>query len=374
VKPLLDSLESSEQADSLLSWSSAQIGVIIDRSVGAPNQVSSKAAPEMTNRRRVLNRVTCLSFSLLIFGSLLALPVRAGDRESARSHYSQANGLFDQGRFNEAVAGYDRAIAEDPKYIEAYYNRALAKEMIERGAAIEDWQRFLDAAAGSEQFKWDVARAKARVQMLKAKPPLPDAMQPSRYVAGAGDYYRVIALASEGEQWSQLPVKVFLGSAPQVKWQQGTREAFDIWSAVFPMQLVATMEAADIRIDWAGSVSEDGRVGEESDWVRIKRVGDELHGRRVATITVDVSRNPVKDEMRAIMLHELGHAIGIKGHSDSKKDIMYWQMQEKSRQIQTPAGIPLPWVWRTLVKEPSQRDVNTLIRLYNSAGTIARFD
>lgn len=246
--------------------------------------------------------------------------------------------------------------------------------MVERGAAIKDWQRFLEAAAGSEQFKWDVARVKARIQILKAKPPLPDAMQPSRYVAGAGDYYREIAPASEGEQWSQLPVKVFLGSAPQIKWQQGTREAFDSWSAVFPMQLVMTWETADIRIDWTAPVSEQDRAGEESDWVRITRVGDELTGRRVATIAVDVSRNPVKEEMRAIMLHELGHAIGIKEHSDSKKDVMYWQLQEKSRQIVTPSGMPLPIFWRSLVKEPSQRNVNTLIRLYNSAGTIARFD
>jgi predicted Zn-dependent protease len=328
----------------------------------------------MTNELKGPTLAMRLELNLLIIAILAAPAAYAGDRASAKSYYSQANDLFDQGRFADAVAGYDRAIAEDPKYIEAYYNRALAEEMVNRGAAIEDWQRFLDAAAGSEQFKWDVARAQARVQILKTKPPLPDAMQPSRYVAGAGDYYRVIAPGSEGEQWSQLPVKVFLGSVPQIKWQQGTREAFDIWSAVFPCVLAAAWDAADIRIDWTAPVSEEGRAGEESDWVRIMRVGDELTGRRVATIAVDVSHNPTKDEMRAIMLHELGHALGIKGHSDSKKDIMYWQMQEKSRQIVTPSGMPLPIYWRSLVKEPSQRDVNTLIRLYNSAGTIARFD
>jgi len=322
---------------------------------------------------RIKSTVICRP-RLCILLALAGAIAYAADRESAKSYYSRANSLFDQGRFAEAVAGYDRAIAEDSKYIEAYYNRALAKEMVDRNAAIEDWQRFLDAAAGSEQFKWDVARAKARVQILKTKPPLPDAMQPNRYVPAAGDYYRVIAPASEGEQWSQLPVKVFLGSAQQVKWQQGAREAFDIWSAVFPCVLVAEWETADIRIDWTAPISEDGRAGEESDWVRINRVGDELTGRRVATIAVELSHNPTKDEMRAIMLHELGHAIGIKGHSDSKKDIMYWQIQEKSRQIVTPSGMPLPIFWRSLVKEPSQRDVNTLIRLYNSAGTIARFD
>jgi hypothetical protein len=34
--------------------------------------------------------------------------------------------------------------------------------------------------------------------------------------------------------------------------------------------------------------------------------------------------------------------------------------------------VPYPLFWRSLVKEPSQRDINTLIRLYNSAGLAKR--
>ena len=86
---------------------------------------------------------------------------------------------------------------------------------------------------------------------------------------------------------------------------------------------------------------------------------------------MDVSRRWSKDEMRAIVLHELGHALGIKGHSDSTKDIMFWQMQEKARQLPLPG--PIPFFWRSLVKQPSQRDINTLIRLYNHPGSSVRF-
>jgi len=312
--------------------------------------------------------------SLVLVASLAGVMAWAGDRDAARRLYTEGNALFDQGRFVEAAASYDRALAEDAQFIEAYYNRALATEMIDRAKALEEWQHFLDAAANHDQFKWDVARVRARVQLLKAKPPLPAAMQPGRYVASAGDYYRWVSVSSEDKLWSEFPVRVYLGSAPQVKWQQGAREAFDIWGAVFPMEMLATPTNADIRIDWSADVSEGGRLGEELDWTRYTRVGDQLTGRLVATIRLDLSRNYTKDEMRASVLHEMGHALGIQGHSDSKKDIMYWQSQEKTRQIQTPAGIPVPFFWRSLVKEPSQRDVNTLIRLYNSAGTIARFD
>lgn len=311
---------------------------------------------------------------LIVIAALVVSTALAADRETAKHFYSDANSLFDQGRFAEASAAYGRALGEDPKYVEAYYNRALANEMVDRAQAVKDWQQFLDAAGDRPEYKWDVARIRARIQILKTKPPLPDAMQPGRYVAAAGDYYREIAQTSEGEQWGGLPVKVFLGSAPQVKWQQGVCEAFDIWSALFPMQLVGTPEKADIRMGWEESLEEEGRAGEESDWVRIQNTGGQLNGRRGAVITVDLSRPWSKDEMRAIVLHEFGHALGIKGHSDSKKDIMYEEIQEKSRQLRAPSGAPLPVFWKSLVKDPSQRDINTLIRLYNSAGSIARFD
>lgn len=310
----------------------------------------------------------------LFIAGVCAGPFTHADRETARQSYGEANKLFDQGRFADAVAAYDKAIADDPKYVEAYYNLALASEMVDRGRALGNWQRYLDAAGDLHAYKWDVARIRARIQILKDKPPMPVTMQPGRYVAAAGDYYRQIALASEGEQWRELPLKVFLGSAPQVKWQQGAREAFDIWNAVFPMQLVILPDKADVRMDWEASALETGRVGEEGDWVRFKRVGNEITGRQVATIRLDLSHNWSKDEMRAIVLHELGHALGIKGHSDHKKDIMYEEMQEKSRQLRGPSGAPLPVFWKSLVKDPSPRDINTLIRLYNSPGSIARFD
>lgn len=310
--------------------------------------------------------------SALILAALWPPNCRA-DHDSARQSYRDANILFDQGRFADAVAGYNKAITDDPKYVEAYYNRALASEMVDRARALDNWQRFLDAAGDLPAYKWDVARIRARIQILKARPTLPEATQPGHYVPAAGDYYRDIAADSEGDQWRELPVKVFLGSAPNLKWQQGAREAFDLWSAVFPMQLVALPERGDIRMSWAASDMEEGRAGEENEWVAFKRVGDAITGRRVATITMDLSRNWSKDEMRAIVLHELGHALGLKGHSDNKKDIMFWQMQDQKRQIRAPY-FPFPVFWKSLVSQPSQRDINTLIRLYNSPGSIARFD
>ena len=297
---------------------------------------------------------------------------QAVDHNAAVAAYRSGNAMSDECRFGEAAAAYEHAVKLDPQFAPAYHNLALADEMVDRQKAMKEWQRFIEVAEKDPELRFDVARAQVRLQLEQTLPTLPDAMQPSRYVPEAGDYYWEVASEAEGNQWKTFPVKVDLGSAPQIKWIQGTREAFNIWKAMFPLQLVIHSEEADIRVSWVTDPRTIDAAGEEWERPSWEVVGGEMKEKRVCTITVDLCRrNWTKDEMRAIILHELGHALGIKGHSDSKKDIMYWQMQDKVRQIYLPA-VPFPVFWRSLVKEPSQRDINTLIRLYNSAGVAKR--
>jgi predicted Zn-dependent protease len=315
------------------------------------------------------NRVRILSTGIAFVALVLVASV-ARSQEGAEHLFVEANVQLDGGHFAESVAAFDKCLAADPKMLKALFNRAIANEMVNRQKAIEDWKRFAEEAQNDPDLKYLAARAQARIQILQNLPELPAVLEPSHYVAADGDFYRLVAPDSDGIQWRTFPVKVYLGSAPDMRWHQGTREAFDIWRAVFPLQLIVDAGRADIRVGWRESVDEQGRAGEEMDWVFMQRQGDEMTGRRIAVITVGLSRPWSKDEMRAIMLHEFGHALGMKGHSDSKKDIMYFQMQEKFRQIPAPI-IPTPIFWKSLVKNPSQRDMNTLIRLYNTAGYIA---
>lgn len=295
----------------------------------------------------------------------------AADRDKARAAYAEANRQFDRGQFALALEGFKAALSEDPDFADAYHNLALAAEMVDRKQAVEAWKRFVEIAEGREEYKYDLARIRARAQILELMPVLPEAMQPARYNAEGGDYYWQISRNSEGEEWKRFPIRVFLGSAPQMKWQKGARDAYDTWAALIPLQLVALPNQADIRMGWENRTMERGHAGEEQEWTEITREGDELTARRVAVIAVNLSFNWDEDDMRALITHELGHALGVKGHSDSKKDIMYFQMQRKV--YRTKLGdFPIP-LWKTLVKQPSQRDINTLIRLYNHAGSSVRF-
>jgi predicted Zn-dependent protease len=302
---------------------------------------------------------------------LMAVPAPGADREAAKASYQQGNEFFEQNRFADAAAAYSSAIEQDPHLLEAYYNRALSDEMVDRKKAIADWRQFADLAANSPDFKYQVGQANARIQILEMLPVYPDALQPSHYVPAASDYYREIAESSESEKWNSFPIKVSIGNVPVANWAQGAREAFNIWAEMFPLELTAESEEADIRFNWDSETTIEGAAGEEMDWVQFRRVGSELTGRKVAFMSVDLSRRWSKDEMRAIVLHEMGDALGIKGHSSSKGDIMYWQVQEKPHQVRVP-GLAYPYVWKTLVSKPSQRDLNTLLRLYNTPGVVNR--
>ena len=89
---------------------------------------------------------------------------------------------------------------------------------------------------------------------------------------------------------------------------------------MFPLELTAEPEEADIRFNWETGTASRTHAGEEMDWVQFRRVGNELTGRQVAYISVDLSRQWSKDEMRAIVLHEMGHALGIRGQANPREN------------------------------------------------------
>jgi predicted Zn-dependent protease len=83
--------------------------------------------------------------------------------------------------------------------------------------------------------------------------------------------------------------------------------------------------------------------------------------------------------MRLTLLHELGHALGINGHSNGPKDVMIPILYEvisgpsanlslagSAQLTQLPGDGPSVYVNTRL----SPRDVNTLIRLYNCSGPV----
>jgi predicted Zn-dependent protease len=197
-------------------------------------------------------------------------------------------------------------------------------------------------------------------------------LHPSTYVPNSGDYYEEIAAESCGFLWADFPVKVFPDRAPE-EWGLALNEALGAWMAVFPLRKVGEKEKADVVLRWAKLPN--GTSGTERDLFHVNNDNGIASRRKESLITLDTSRRWSEHEMRAIVLHELGHALGIVGHSRNPKDVMFPQEvntvtlgQGSAGGHLEPPGVSLASTGINTKLTP--RDVNTLIRLYNCPGPV----
>jgi predicted Zn-dependent protease len=127
-------------------------------------------------------------------------------------------------------------------------------------------------------------------------------------------------------RWSGFLRKDFVGS-PLKDWQPATQQAPDDWTRVFPLRLVNAKEDANIVLSWVTPPENSGGSqpsGSEQDWIHLEKdEGGVIKRRKTSFITLNISHHCSEDEMRATTLHELGHALGLKGHRDSFKDVMF---------------------------------------------------
>jgi predicted Zn-dependent protease len=141
--------------------------------------------------------------------------------------------------------------------------------------------------------------------------------------------------------WSELPVKIYRpaideaaspnAQAQQQRWQQAVDQAIAAWSAYLPLVMVETPEAADIefqRVAPPPQTSTDPVTGKrtysfarnaETTYRFYLDASNELHHH----MTVKLSPHQSAIATQRTARHELGHALGIWGHSLDPQDALY---------------------------------------------------
>ncbi len=180
--------------------------------------------------------------------------------------------------------------------------------------------------------------------------PLPTALEQWQDPQEQGDYFDQVKVTRVGYLvWSQFPVKVYAQPAPeslpliQEKWPQAVDQSIQAWQAYFPLEVTPDPEQADILISAVDPTQRSqGRI--RSAETSFKLYVDDQQ-RLAHRCTIQVRANQTQTYIAAAVRHELGHALGIWGHSQLKTDALYFS------QVRTPAPI-------------SARDMNTLKRVY----------
>jgi predicted Zn-dependent protease len=195
--------------------------------------------------------------------------------------------------------------------------------------------------------------------------PLPPSLAQWRDPANSGDYFSQVTAVSVGHLvWSQFPVKVYVqpvedklpgtpcGHCLPHQRVSAVLQAVREWGVYLPLEVVAQPEIADIAI-WHRQpplqMSPTGTLQRaRSAETRYEFYISQPHGQPAILChrcTIFLSPNQQGAYMQAAARHELGHALGIWGHSPSKTDALYFS------QVGNPPPI-------------SPRDVSTLKRVY----------
>ncbi len=163
--------------------------------------------------------------------------------------------------------------------------------------------------------------------------------------------------------WYDFPVKVYLQSPPLnlspsaakafQQWVEAGKKAIAAWNSYIPLQETDNPEKADILIYRQPPPLGRLRVNPETGLFDLPRAAAAIttvqfylqDSRLRHKMIIRVNPHQNLDYLESNITHELGHALGIWGHSPNPEDIMY---HAHTRDIPTI----------------SFRDINTLKRVY----------
>lgn len=205
--------------------------------------------------------------------------------------------------------GTSGALACPPPEIEEGVGVTLDAREVCRGSG------YLCAAMqGSQVVRWGLDKGRLRIRV-----------PPTEYLSGDADR-RVRDAVVEGiKAWDRKPFPLIIDSGD------------------------FTLRFWDIRVVWTQGMNNhaagQARVGWKIDGKRLKLETDGMAVVLPPQVMMGIN-DAVLEHIKAVTIHEMGHSLGLLGHSDSPRDIMYPQILPSTR------------------AELSDRDLQTIEALY----------
>jgi predicted Zn-dependent protease len=195
--------------------------------------------------------------------------------------------------------------------------------------------------------------------------PLPENLERWQDTSNSGDYFDRIAATKLGYLiWSHFPISIYLDkpaptqnpTAAEIrfqKWFESAQKGIAEWNEYLPLAEVTEAETADIIVmrkqpeiepefDRATGKFTIPRARSAQTSYKLYLDSQNTLDRR---ITLEISPNLNDSATMSAVRHELGHALGIWGHSPTETDVMFFSQVRNAPSI-------------------SSRDINTLKKIY----------
>lgn len=273
-------------------------------------------------------------------------------------HFKLARAVDELGDTERGIKEYEQALRLKPNYDAAAFNIAGCYQTLGQTEDAVYWfQQYLAINPNSADRATVlnmITKLREHRKELTADPRSPD------YIQSVAENGRLVRWA-----YKQMPLKVFIAGNKTNEYRDAYRDilidSMNEWSKASQQRLkfvlVKNAKKADIVCDWTNNPYDVRRTGTDVEqgicFSKVIQGGQwdgTIQSSTVRILMIDpVSGKPLSDDsMKVTCLHEFGHAIGLRGHSNNNHDVMFYSVS--------------PTVWLVL----SKRDKATIYRLYQA--------
>lgn len=319
---------------------------------------------------------------LLFVVTTVAVDVGPGQNVETGARYGQGRAPYEQARapYEQTPAPYDRSGAQYGDFSQTRITQQIGQPneiQIPPQSAIDrstlSWDKIDWSKLSWDKFDWEGTKDAIREKLtafghfvrdqfnrlatnprsvaplappgapppavtIRPAVPPPGGARQNNAQKAASDYVALVTPAGYKLVWpaSKMPLKVFVADGKDVPNYRDTNrlvlmDALDAWSTAsngrIDWKLVTRRELSDVECSWTTRLTrrhgawEAGNAHLMSMYSPLTGGGAIMHAK--VEILTGLKRPFTDREMKRVCLHEVGHALGLQGHSNKTSDVLY---------------------------------------------------